>query len=159
VVRAQVRSTKSGVAIIAGDAPSGATAQSALSTDAAINHALLTSDADALAGLLADDWIVVSTQGRIGEKNNFVAYVRQGDFTRTKMELSEPRIRLYGDTAIVTTQLATAGHQLIEVDGKVVNKCFDVKERQSDVLVWGNGGWKSVLMHETKFPASNSNCT
>ena len=28
-------------------------------------------------------------------------------------------------------------------------KCFAVKERQTDVLVWNDGGWKSVLLHET----------
>jgi hypothetical protein len=46
------------------------------------------------------------------------------------MILSEPRVRLYAETALV-------------------RKCFVVKEPQTNVLVWKNGGWQSVLLHET----------
>jgi hypothetical protein len=31
-----------------------------------------------------------------------------------------------------------------------MGKSFDVAERQTDVLVWRDGGWKSVLTHETE---------
>jgi hypothetical protein len=157
VVQAQERSPKSNVAIVSESSP-GPTAQGALDTDAALNQALKASDADALNTLLADDWIVVSSQGGIGEKVPFVSYVRQGHFVRTKMNLSEPRVRLYGNTALVTTHLATAGHRLVAVNGKPAVKCFDVKERQTDVLVWRNGVWQSVLLHETVIPGPESGC-
>jgi len=51
-----------------------------------------------------------------------------------------------------TTHLTAAGPFVKEVNGKVIRKCFDVKERQTGVLVWKNGGWKSVLLHETVIP-------
>lgn len=129
-------------------------AQSALSAEEAINRAILTSNADALEALLADDWIVVSGFGAIAERSPFIAYVRAGDFTRNKMILSEPRVRLYGNTAVVTTHLNTAGRSIKESNGKIVSHCFDVKERQTDVLVWKNGDWKSVLLHETVIPGT-----
>ena len=135
-------------------ATSTATAQSALSTEEAINQAILTSNADALEGLLADGWIVVSGFGGIAARNPFIAYVRAGDFTRKRMILSEARVRLYGDTALVTTHLSAMGRSLDEVKGKLVTHCFDVKERQTDVLVWENAGWKSVLLHETVIPGT-----
>jgi ketosteroid isomerase-like protein len=131
-----------------------ASAKSALSAEESINQALLHSDADALERLLADDWIVVSGFGGIGERKAFIAYVRAGDFTRRKMLLSEPRVRLYGDTALVTTHLNAAGRSIKERNGQIVSDCFDVKERQTDVLVWKNGGWKSVLLHETVIPGT-----
>jgi hypothetical protein len=135
-------------------ATSGATAKSALSTEEAINQALLTSNADSLEALLATGWIVVSGFGGIAQRNPFIAYVRAGDFTRKRMILSEPRVRVYGETALVTTHLSAAGRSIEEVKGKLVTHCFDVKERQTDVLVWENAGWKSVLLHETVIPGT-----
>jgi len=132
-------------------ATSGPTATSALSTEDAINHALLTADGKALEALLADDWVVVSGFGSVADKNGFIEFIRAGGPRKT-MILSEPRVRLYGDTALVTTHLNAAGPFVKEVDGKLVRSCFAVKERQTDVLVWKNGGWKSVLLHETVIP-------
>jgi len=134
--------------------PAPDTAQGAFGTEVAINQALLTSDAGALETLLAGDWIVVSGHGAIAQRNAFIAYVRAGDFTRKKMELSDPRVRLYGNTAVVTTHLNASGRSVVEANGKVVSHCFEVKERQTDVLVWKDGSWKSVLLHETMIPGT-----
>jgi len=133
---------------------SQASAGGALTTEEAINQAFLTSDADALEALLADGWIVVSGFGGIAERKPFIAYVREGGFTRKKMLLTEPRVRLYGTTALVTTHLNASGRSLLEANGKTVSHCFDVDERQTDVLVWKNGAWKSVLLHETVIPGT-----
>jgi hypothetical protein len=129
----------------------GPTAASASSTDEAINQALLTGNAGALKALLADDWIVVSGFGSVANKNGFIDFIRESG-ARKKMILSESRVRLYGETALVTTHLDAAGPFVKEVNGKLVRKCFAVKERQTDVLVWKNGGWQSVLLHETIIP-------
>jgi hypothetical protein len=129
----------------------GPTATSALSTDEAINQALLKGDADALKSLLADDWIVVSGFGSVADKNGFIDFIRKSGARKT-MILSEPRVRLYGDTALVTTHLDAVGPFVKEVNGKIIRKCFAVKERQTDVLVWKDGGWNSVLLHETVIP-------
>jgi hypothetical protein len=133
---------------------SQASTASALSAEESINQALLKSDADALETLLADDWVVVSGFGGIAERTSFIAYVRAGDFTRSKMVLSKPRVRLYGNTALVTTHLDAAGRSIKEHNGKIVSDCFDVEERQTDVLVWKSGSWKSVLLHETVIPGT-----
>jgi ketosteroid isomerase-like protein len=132
-------------------ATSGPTAKGALSADEAINQALLVNDTDALETLLADDWVVVSGFGGIAEKSGFIDFIRKGGPRKT-MTLSEARVRLYGDTALVTTHLRASGPFVAEVNGKLVRKCFDVKERQTDVLVWKNRAWKSVLLHETVIP-------
>jgi ketosteroid isomerase-like protein len=75
-------------------------------------------------------------------KSIFADGIRSGYLTRKTFEISEPRVRLYGDVALVTTKVQTAG--------VLQGKPFDVTERQTDVLVWKDGGWKSVLTHETK---------
>jgi ketosteroid isomerase-like protein len=49
---------------------------------------------------------------------------------------------MYGSIAVVTSKLHTSG--------TFMGKSFDVPERQTDVLRWEDGGWKSVLTHETE---------
>lgn len=120
----------------------GPTAENALAAEKQVNQALLTSDAGALGRLLADDWIVVSAFGSVAERGPFIAAIKSGQFTRRTMDLSEPRVKIYGHTAVVTTQLKTSG--------TIGGKDFDVVERQTDVLVWTDGAWKSVLLHETE---------
>jgi len=143
---------------------SGPTPASALKADEAINQALLNGDADALEPLLADDWIVVSGFGEIADKSGFIDFIRKSGARKT-MILSQARVRLYGDTALVTTHLDAVGPFVKEVRGKIVRKCFAVKERQTDVLIWRDGGWKSELLHETTIPpgptvsAASSACT
>jgi hypothetical protein len=122
----------------------GPTEESALAADSTINQALLTNNVDALGRLLADEWIVINTAGGVGKREPFLAALKAGLFTRKTMDLSEPRVEIYGNTAVVTTHLNTSG--------MLGDKAFDVSERQTDVLVWKDGSWKSVLLHETKIP-------
>ena len=117
------------------------TEESALAAEQEVAKALLNNDADALGRMLTDDWVVVSTYGGMADKAGF-AVIKSGQFTRKTMELSDSRVKIYGDTAVVTSKLRTSG--------TIMGRPFDVPERQTDVLVWRDGGWKSVLTHETE---------
>jgi ketosteroid isomerase-like protein len=104
---------------------------------------MASNEADGITRSLADDWIVIATSGAVAEgKSVFADGIKSGFLTRKTFEISEPRVRLYGDVALVTTKVQTSG--------VLQGKPFDVTERQTDVLVWKDGGWKSVLTHETK---------
>jgi ketosteroid isomerase-like protein len=122
--------------------PFGPTAKSAWAADEAVAGALRANDAQALGQLLAADWVVISAHGAVADRDGFLAAIRSGAFTRKTLELSEPRVRVYGNTALVTAQVKTSG-----VFG---GRNFDVTERETDVLIWRNGGWKAVLSHETE---------
>ena len=135
---------RSGMAPAGQSGKIGPTAENALEAEKAVNQALLTSDADALGRLLADDWVVISAYGGVAERGPFIAEIKSGQFTRKTMDLSDPRVKIYGNTAVVTTQLKTSGN--------INGRDFDVVERQTDVLIWSDGAWKSVLLHETKIP-------
>lgn len=123
----------------------GATAENAVAAEQHVARALLANDADAVGRLLADDWIVVSTYGGVADKAGFLGVIRSGEFVRKTMDLSDIRVKLYGNTAVVTSKLITSG--------TFMGKSFNVPERQTDVLVWRDGGWKSVLTHETEIRA------
>jgi ketosteroid isomerase-like protein len=120
----------------------GPTAESALATVREMARALRENDADGISRLLSDDWAVVSGKGGVGEgKSIFPDAIRSGALTRTAFEISEPRVRLYGNVALVTTKVKTAG--------TFGGKSFDVTERETDVLHWEGRSWKIVLSHET----------
>jgi ketosteroid isomerase-like protein len=119
------------------------TPESAVAADQAIADAMLADNADQLAPLLAPDWLVVNTQGRTGTRDDMLDGMRSGHITRKTLTLSNPRVRLNGDVAWVTTHVATSG--------TLNHKDFDVQETQTDVLVWKDGVWTSVLLHETKY--------
>ena len=120
----------------------GPTKEGALATIQEMARAMQENDADAISRLLSDDWAVISARGGVGEgKSIFPDGIRSGVLTRNKFEISEPRVHLYGDIALVTTKVSLAG--------TFSGKPFDVKERETDVLHWENSGWKIVLTHES----------
>jgi ketosteroid isomerase-like protein len=116
--------------------------ESALATVQEMARAMRDNDADGIARLLSDDWAVISARGDLGEgKSIFPDAIKSGLLTRSAFEMSDPRVRLYGNVALVTTKLHLAG--------VFHGKPFDVQERETDVLHWQNAGWKIVLTHET----------
>jgi ketosteroid isomerase-like protein len=129
----------------AGDAKpaAGLTAESVLAAEDEYIRAMRENDADGIARCLTDDWAVISAKGGLGEgKLIFPDGVKQGYLTRTAYEFSEPRVRLYGNVALVTVKVHTAG--------TFVGKPFDVMERETDVWLWKDGSWKCALTHETE---------
>jgi ketosteroid isomerase-like protein len=121
----------------------GPSAESALAVEQELARAMQANDAAGIERLLADDWAVIATTGGVGEgKSIFADGIKSGYLTRKTFEISEPRVRLYGNIAVVTTKVKTSG--------TLQGKSFDVSERQTDVLRWQHGGWKVVLTHETK---------
>jgi ketosteroid isomerase-like protein len=120
----------------------GPTRESAWATVQEMARAMRENDADGIARVLSDDWAVISARGGLGEgKSIFPDGIKSGYLTRKTFEMSEPRVRLYGDVALVTTRL--------HLSGTFNGKPFDVAERETDVLHWQDGGWKIVLTHET----------
>jgi ketosteroid isomerase-like protein len=119
----------------------GPTVESVMAAEEELTRALRDNDADGIARCLSDDWAVISAKGSVGEgKSIFPEGIKSGFLKHTAYEVSEPRVRLYGDVALVTTKLHNAG--------TFGDKPYDVLERQTDVWLWKDGGWKCVLTHE-----------
>jgi ketosteroid isomerase-like protein len=123
----------------------GATAESAQAADDELTKALRDDDPDGIARLLSDDWVVISARGEVGEgKSIFPNAIKSGRLKHTAYESSEPRVRVYGNVALVTTRLHNAGSALVGSE----HKPYDAMEIQTDVWLWKDGGWKCVLTHE-----------
>lgn len=69
--------------------------------------------------------------------------IKAGTFERETydMDFAHALVRLYGNIATVTANLA--------LSGSFNHNWFSVKEVQTDVLKWEDGSWKDVITHET----------
>src|SRR5262245_13942810 len=104
--------------------------------------AFVKNDAEAVGRYMADDWTVISPDGNVIDKATFLGLIKSGVLTHDQMEFAEVKVRVYGDTAVVTSQATSKG--------KFRGEAFRELERSTDVLVKQKGQWKSVLTHLTR---------
>jgi ketosteroid isomerase-like protein len=120
----------------------GPTAENALAADHELARALQNNDSLGIVRMLDKDWAVITSHGDIAEGLGvFPTGIRTGFRTLTAMELSEPRVRLFGNVAVITTKVRLAG--------QTGGKTFDMHLRQTDTWLWKNGAWKCILTHES----------
>lgn len=104
--------------------------------------AIVENNAQAIERFVDDDWIIVGPEGKITGKDRFLAVVKSGALTHDTMRLDEPRVRIYGDTGVVTGRATSAG--------KFMGVEFTTLERSTDVFVRIDGQWRCVLTHLTR---------
>lgn len=103
--------------------------------------AIVSNDVDRISQFVADDWVMVSDSG-VSPRDEFMTAVASGALTHSAMQLiTEPRVRFYGDTAIMTSRMTNTAH----FDGKR----FDADEWTTDVFVRENDEWVCVHTHIT----------
>ncbi len=103
------------------------------------DQAMIANDADAIGRYMADDWTIVGSDGRVGDKATFLALVRSAALSHDVMETHDLTVRVYGDTA-VTLARGISG-------GKYQEQPFREVERVSCVFVRRDGRWRCVLTH------------
>jgi ketosteroid isomerase-like protein len=103
------------------------------------DRAMVENDAQAIGRYMADDWVIVGSDGRVGDKAGFLALVRSGALSHDAMESSELDVRVYGETAIVLARGVSGG--------QFQGKPFHELERSSSVFVRVAGEWRCVLTH------------
>ncbi len=73
-----------------------------LATDEARRLAMLHADVKSLDALLADDVTIFWGDGTVDDKASTLDLFRSGRLSYSKLEYDNTRVRIYGDTAIVT---------------------------------------------------------
>jgi ketosteroid isomerase-like protein len=106
-------------------------------------RAVTNNDADAVDGFLADDWIIVDPDGSIIDKPRFLGVIKSGVLSHEVMESADLRVRLYGNTAVVTGLTTTKG--------KFMGQDFASCERATDIFVKQNDRWQCVFTQLTRF--------
>ena len=90
------------------------------------SQAIVKNDAEAVGRFLADDWIIIDPDGGIIDRARFLDVIRSGALTHEMMESDDTRVRIYGNTAIVTALTTTKG--------KFSGQVFTTQERATDVF-------------------------
>jgi ketosteroid isomerase-like protein len=108
------------------------------------DRAMVENDADAIGRYMADDWVIVGSDGRVGDRATFLELVRSGALSHDVMESHDLDIRLYGDTAVVLARGISGG--------TYQGRPFREIERVSCVFVRTGGRWRCVLTHLSRLP-------
>lgn len=106
-------------------------------------EAIVKNDLEGLGRVVTDDWIIIDPNGEIVDRARFFDVIKSGALTHDIMESEDFRVRVYGDSAVVTAITSTKG--------KFMGQEFSTHERATDVFVRRNGRWRCVLTHLTRF--------
>jgi ketosteroid isomerase-like protein len=129
-----------------GATPTDAAAADLIALEKQFAEAIIKADVDALNKIVSEDWIIIGPEGAVVSKSGFLVVVRSGALAHSSMESDEARVRVYGDTAIVTARVASAG--------AYQGQPFTTRERSTDVFVRQHGHWKCVLTQLTTIAAA-----
>ena len=103
--------------------------------------ALLKKDIAAFGRIFADDAVVITPDGSPQTKAQLLADVKSGDLVVESSEISDMKVRAYGDTAVVT---------YVTTDkGKFKGQDISGRYRWTDVFVRRGGTWQIVAGHGT----------
>src|SRR4030095_14865705 len=105
---------------------------------------IVKNDPEAIGRFVADDWIIIDADGGIVDRMRFFEVIKSGALTHETMESEDFRVRVYGDSAVVTGVTRTKG--------KFMGQEFSTQERVTDVFVKRDERWQCVLTHLTRCP-------
>lgn len=98
-------------------------------------------DADALAKLIADTFVVTQPDGSIQTKAETLAYVRDKNNHWDTVVSENMKVHVYGDTAVVTGTY----HE----KGSSAGKPFDNHGLFTDTWIHRDGKWRCVAGHDS----------
>lgn len=101
------------------------------------DRAMVENDVAKIGGFMADDWVMVATEGGITSKSSFLDYIKPGGLFHSKMDFKIIKMEIYGDTGIVVAK-GTSG-------GTFNEKPFSYFEWSTSVFRKSNTGWLCVI--------------
>ena len=118
--------------------------QEVLNLDHALIDALFKKDRATFEPLLADDYVYIHSNGTVANREEEIGQTMASDVKWTASKLSNLKIRVYGDAAIVTGTLTHTGSAKGYVGGARLVTHLWVKR---------NGRWQTVGGQSTIVPA------
>ena len=107
--------------------------------------AVVKADVATLEGLTSDDYVLINANGQVSNKAETMSMIKTGKIKLTANEVSDLKVRVYGDTAVVTGKSTAKGSiNGIELKGPVMFTRVYVKK---------SGKWQSVAFQQTPIVA------
>jgi ketosteroid isomerase-like protein len=94
---------------------------------------------DILSSLLAEDFVITIEDGSVYSKTGYISHSADANTHVQVAELSDLKVRMHGDTAVVTG----AYHEKGESSGKP----YEYHDRLTDVWMKVSGKWQVVASH------------
>ena len=116
--------------------------QELLHIEKELGDALVQGDTTKLDHILADEWEVIIPTGEVWTKETALKLVKTGTLAVESGENSDVKVRVYGDTAVVTGRSNSKG--------KYKGVDYSSDERWTDVFVKKDGRWQCVASHSTR---------
>jgi ketosteroid isomerase-like protein len=106
--------------------------------------AVMQNDVATANRLLADDYLGINPDGTLETKADALAQQRSGTLKITRIEPENVKVRVYGDTAVVTSRVQVEGH----------NGDHDVSGQYHYTRVYSrrSGEWKIVSFEASRIP-------
>lgn len=101
------------------------------------DDAILTNSTAEFEKFVSEDWVIVGTEGGISPKTDYLQRVGSGKLVHTRMDSGSFRVKIYGDSAVITSRGISAGTWLGEA--------FSLYEWSTSVCRRVNGQWVCVL--------------
>jgi ketosteroid isomerase-like protein len=114
-----------------------------LEVEKGFTDAIARNDLKAIERFVTDDWIIINADGGTIDRERFLEVIKSGALTHNMMESDDMRVRVYGDSAVVTA--------VTRSNGKFMGQDFSTHERSTDVFVKLDGRWQCVLTQLTGF--------
>ena len=111
-------------------------------------QAIITNNVGEMDHLLADDYVGISSNGTIENKSQALAQRRAGTVRISKLDISDIHVRVYGDTAVVTSQADLVG----------TNGASDISGEYRYTRVYNRrlGQWKIVSFEASRMHDADS---
>jgi ketosteroid isomerase-like protein len=123
-------------------------ANAILQTERDLAAAYQRSDADAIAQGVMEDYTLTNSTGKITTRADDIAEAKKNDPKYEIFENYDMKVRVHGDTAVVTGKTHTKG-----ISGE---KPFDLQFQFTDTFVKDGGRWRLLAGHVSKLPAKES---
>ncbi len=107
-------------------------------------NAVLNNDVSVFEKLLADDYLGVTANGTLETKADAVAMRRAGTVRISELQPSDTKVRVYGDTAVVTSR--------VELAGTNGDRDISGTYRYTRVYNKRSGSWKIVSFEASRIP-------
>ncbi len=73
------------------------------------DKAIENNDALEIGKFMAEDWVIVGTDGGITSKSDFLNFIKSDDLLHNKMDFEERRVEVYENTGVVTSKGISSG--------------------------------------------------
>lgn len=115
------------------------TASKILALEAKWNEAYKKGDVAAMNSLLADDFVITTEDGATFSKSGYIAHCGDPDNRVLVSEMSDLKVRVHGNTAVVTGAYREKGTSK--------DKPYEFHDRMTDVWMLIDGRWQVIVSH------------